>query len=330
MLNIFYQEPDPDRWFPFDRYPRKLIRRIVRGKARPGGVMMIALQLMKGLDKLGISYRYNDYNFIKKNPHEIACIIGKPHLLEKHKWNNPILFGAGIYSHPSEQPQLLQKHPSIQKILVPGSWMQHMFEPFYGAKVSSWPAGIDTDYWLPETKSNEFDFLIYNKILWDKETKIQTLLKPVIETLQRQNLTYQVIDYGSYSHGILRTKLKQSKAVIYFCEHETQGMAYQQILATDTPILAWDKGGYWEDPTYYPHKVQYKPVSSVPYWDNCCGLKFKTVTEFPVQLDLFLKFSKEKKFTPRSYITGNLSLEICVRKYLEIYHQVQQGLVRNL
>jgi len=329
-LNIFYEEPYPDRWFPLDRYPRKVIRRIIRGKTRPGGVMMIALQLMKGLDRLHVPYRFNDYRFIKKNPQEIACIIGKPHLLNKYQWKNPILFGAGVFSHPSDQPDFLKKYPAVQKILVPGNWMKDMFYPFYGDKTSIWPAGIDTQYWLPETKSNEFDFLIYNKIMWDKESKKQALLQPILETLQLQKLTYQIVNYGFYNHEILHTRIRQSKAVIYLSEHETQGIAYQQILATDTPILAWDKGGFWEDPSYYPHKVQYSPVSSVPYWDDRCGLKFKIMAEFPVRLNLFLRFLSEKQFAPRSYITENLSLEICAGKYLEIYEQVQQDLLKKL
>lgn len=327
MLNIFYEEPDPDRWLPYDHYPRKIIRRIIRGKTRPGGVMMIALQLMKGLDKLGVPYKFNDYNFIKKNPHQIACIIGKPHLLEKRKWKNPIIFGAGTFSHPLDYPDLLQKHPSIQKILVPGNWMLGMFQPFYNDKVSVWPAGIDTNFWLPEPKSNEFDFLIYNKIMWDKENVNQTLLQPILKTLQAQNLTYQFINYGAYYPELLQSKIKQSKAVIFLCEHETQGMAYQQILATDTPILAWDKGEFWEDPSYYPHRVQYKPVSSTPYWDDRCGIKFKDLVEFPTKLNLFLKLLADKQFTPRSYINENLSLEVCANKYLEIYKQVQQNLL---
>lgn len=325
-LNLFYEEPDPDRWFPFDRYPRKIIRRIVRGKTPPGGVMMIALQLMKGLDRLHIPYRFNNHKYIRNNPQEIACVIGKPHLLEKYQWRNPILFGAGIFSHPTDQPELFKQHPSIQKILVPGNWMKTMFQPFYGDKVSIWPTGIDTEYWKLESKSDEFDFLIYNKLRWNKENITKTLLNPVLEMLKMQNLTFQVINYGSYHSELLQTKIRQSKAAIFLCEHETQGMAYQQILATDTPILAWDKGEFWEDPSYYPHKVQYEPVSSVPYWDNRCGLKFKSAVDFQIKLNSFLGLLSEKQFSPRSYVVENLSLEVSTSKYLEIYQQIQQNL----
>lgn len=109
------------------------------------------------------------------------------------------------------------------------------------------------------------------------------------------------------------------------CEHETQGAAYQQILASGTPILAWDRGGYWQDPSYYPNKVKFEPVSSVPYWDNRCGLKFTNINEFAEKLDAFLKMISV--FKPRDFILENLTLEICAEKYLAIYKQVEQELV---
>src|SRR5258708_13088979 len=90
-LNIFYKEPDPDRWFKFDRYPRKIIRRILRGKQRPGGVATVAINLMKGLDKLGIPYRLNDFKYAKKYSDEIACIIGNPHILFEKQCQNPAI-----------------------------------------------------------------------------------------------------------------------------------------------------------------------------------------------------------------------------------------------
>mgnify|MGYP003296622018 CR=1 FL=1 len=51
VLNLFYAEPDPDRWLPFDRYPRRLLRRLIRGKPRPGGQTRVFLNLMAGLDE---------------------------------------------------------------------------------------------------------------------------------------------------------------------------------------------------------------------------------------------------------------------------------------
>lgn len=328
-LNIFYKEPETDRWFKYDRYPRKIIRRIIRGKQRPGGVMMVALELMRGLDKLNIPYRFNDFKYIKKHPEEIACIIGKPQLLDKIKWKNPIIFGAGVFSHPIDNPNLLTKYPTIKKILVPGPWMKEKFDPFYGHEmVEFWPVGIDTDKWNPAIKIAEArtDFLIYDKIRWQHDAFEDILIKPVQIEISKRGLTYEMIKYGNYTHAELIKQLSRCKAVIFLCEHETQGLAYQQILATGVPILAWDRGGFWQDPSYYPHKVKYGPVTSVPYWDDRCGSKFKDETDFPGALDDFLEKLETSSFTPRDYILENLTLEKCALDYVKIVEEVRKNL----
>ncbi|HTE02436.1 MAG TPA: glycosyltransferase [Mucilaginibacter sp.] len=321
ILNLFYEEPDPDRWIKYDRYPRKVIRRLVRGKQRPGGVMLVALNLMKGLDKIGVPYRFNDYQYIKRHPEEIACIIGKPQVLFDRNWQNPIIFGAGIYSHPIECPDLFERYPNVKRFLVPGEWMRDMCEPYYGDKVTAWPVGIDTEQWKPLEGEKTFEFLIYYKIRWQHDQMEKDLVEPITKTLDAQNISYQFIRYGNYTHDELTEKLRISKAVIFLCEHETQGSAYQQILATNTPILAWDRGGYWQDPAYYPRRVKYQPVSSVPYWDERCGLKFIDAEDFKEKLNDF--FNNLNTYNPRNYILENLTLEKCAENYLEIYRQVE-------
>jgi hypothetical protein len=320
-LNIFYAEPETDRWIKYDRYPRKWIRRLVRGKKKPGGVAMVAINLKKGLDKLNIPYRFNDFAYIKKHPDEIACIVGMSFLLFERKWKNPAIFGAGIYSHPMDYADVLTKYPNVKRILVPGEWMRKMFEPYYHDKVLSWPVGIDTELWSPAIKGKpEFDFLVYDKVRWKHDEYERELINPILAILAKLQLSYTTIRYGSYSHPELLDKLKKSRNAIFLCEHETQGLAYQQILATGTPVLAWERGGYWQDPYYYPHKVKFEPVSAVPYWDERCGLKFSGAVDFEAQLLAFLQY---KKFKPEAYILENLSLEKCAEKYLDIYRQVE-------
>ena len=323
-LNIFYEEPEFDRWIKYDRYPRNFFRRVLRGKPISGGVMMVALELLKGLDKLGISYRFNDYKYIKNHPEELACIIGKPHLLTKYQWENPILFGAGIFSHPTDNVDLLKLHPNIKKLLVPGEWMRNMFEPYYHEKVQSWPVGIDTNKWFKFVKTNK-KVLIYYKIRWDHERMNLELFFPIIRFLEDNNIDYDIIRYGFYKPDDLINKLKKSSCVIFLCEHETQGIAYQQILATDTPIFAWDRGGYWQDPSYYPN-VKYKDVTSVPYWDKSCGTKFSNFNEFIEKWDSFNTKLKEQYFSPRDYILKNLTLEICAEKYIQIVKSLENGI----
>jgi hypothetical protein len=323
-LNLFYEEPDPDRWFSHDKYVRRIVRRLVRGRSRPGGHAMIAINLMKGLDKLGVPYLLNDHQYIRSHPDEIACIIGKPQVLFENKWKNPILFGAAVFSHPIEHPDLFKTYPNIQKILVPGEWAGQMFAEFYGDKVAVWPAGIDTDHWKPYAGEKTIDFLVYDKIMWDYEQKKQDLLTPIIEILKKKKLTFEYIRYGQYKPDDLLQATERCRSALFLCEHETQGFAYQQLLAAGLPVLAWDKGGYWIDPSYYPHKVTYQPVSSTSYWDNRCGLKFKGLEEFEQQLDAFLVV--RNNFKPRDYILENLTLENCAAKYLQIYADAERNL----
>lgn len=324
MINIFYEEPDPDRWFKYDRYPRKLLRKLIRGKEKPGGVMMIALQLMKGLDRLGIPYRYNDYKYAKNNPNELIGVIGKPHLIFERKFKNPILFGAGVFSHPIECLNFFEEYPNVKKMLVPGEWMKTMCEPFYGDKMLSWPSGIDTDEWEDlSLQEKETDFLIYDKVRWEREKYTRELLDPIKAELNRSGFNFSTIRYGQYNHSELMSKLKRCRAVIFLCEHETQGQAYQQILSTNTPILAWDEAGYWRDPYYYPRKVLFKPVTSVPYWDERCGLKFSSSSDFHSQLLFFISKLSKGFFQPRTYITDNLTLEKSARQYADIYNALK-------
>lgn len=239
------------------------------------------------------------------------------------------MFGAGIYSHPVDCPDLFEKYPNVKRFLVPGEWMRQMCEPYYGDKVLAWPVGIDTEKWSPSNTEKKTDFLIYDKIRWHHDQFNDSLIQPILKILDANNLSYQFIRYGSYTHQELQDKLATSKAVIFLCEHETQGLAYQQILATNTPILAWDRGGYWQDPDYYPHKVKYQPVSSVPYWSGSCGEKFEGINDFEAKCLLFIQRLQAGNYSPRSYILDNLTLEKSALAYMEIVRSVNEDLTNS-
>ena len=320
-LNLFYQEPDSDRWVPFDRYPRRLVRRIVRGRPRPGGHKMVFLNLVKGLDRIGVPYRVNDFGHARRNPEELACIVGKPEVLSDHEWENPVLFGASVFSHPLNCPDLFERYP-VRRILVPGEWMREMFEPYYGDRVSAWPVGIDTDKWAPTGAPKDTDFLLYDKIHWDYERYAEELVRPIRDELDRRGLSYVGLRYGSYQPTDLAAALRRCRGAIVLGEHETQGIAYQQMLSSGVPVLAWDRGGYWRDPEFYPDRVKFGPVSSVPYWDERCGVTFAGAGEFNGALSEFLDELAAGRFAPRDYVLENLTLEKCARSYVSIVQEI--------
>ena len=321
-LNIFYEQPDADRWFKFDRYPRKLIRRIVRGKAAPGGQFLVYHNLIKGLNQLKYPYRVNDYRYLHKHPEEIACVIGKDEALFNHDWENPIVFGAAFGINPYQNPDILQEFP-IKKLIVPGKWLKQMFLPYGEENIAVWPVGIDTDTWKPAGHPKKKDFLVYNKIRWDKEIMDKTLVQPIRNALSAKNLSFTELKYGSYKPDDLKKALAQCRYAVFLCEHETQGIAYQQMLSAGVPVLAWDRGGYWQDPHWYPEKIKFSPVSSVPYWNNTCGVKFTGINNFSSRLNEFLTKAGENGFKPRDYILDNLTLAKCAQKYVDIINSVK-------
>jgi glycosyltransferase involved in cell wall biosynthesis len=200
--------------------------------------------------------------------------------------------------------------------------MRQMFEPYYGTNVMAWPVGIDTRYWQPLAGQKDIDVLIYNKIRWDHDAFAASLLDPIRTVLGHRKLRVEEIRYGFYRPEELWQQVQRAKSVLFLCEHETQGLAYQQVLAANVPVFAWDRGGYWQDPSYYPHAVQFKEVSSVPYWDDRCGMKFRDLGEFTEKLGDFWDKTQSGAFAPREYIMENLTLEKCAQQYLDIVEEI--------
>ena len=316
MLNLFYEEPEGDRWLPFDRFPRRIVRRVLRGKPEIGGQQRVSLNLRAGLDRLGVRYRFNDYDHARRNPKELACIIGKAQVLDKMEWKNPILFGAAVFSHPLDDPHLFERLP-VRKILLPGAWMKEMWQPYWDEAVAVWPVGIDTDRWQPRAAAEKpFDVLLYDKMRWEHERYESSLIEPIRGRLRQAGRSFREIRYGAYREVEFEAALAECRTMVFLCEHETQGIAYQQALAAGVPILAWDRGGYWQDPAYFPDKVKFQPVTSVPYWDERCGRTFAAIEEFDDAWDRFWDEARSGRFNSRSYILENLTLEQCARQYM--------------
>jgi glycosyltransferase involved in cell wall biosynthesis len=282
---------------------------------------MVFVNLCAGLDEIGVRYRVNDYRFAKANPNLPVGIVGKPHVVDAIPWKNPILFGASLMSHPLADPTLLARRP-IRRILVPGAWMREMCAPYWGDKVHSWPVGIDTDTWYPKPSSTgRADVLLYDKVRWQRPKFERELINPIINLLNSRNIRVELIRYGQYRPRQFSELLSRCRAMIFLCEHETQGLAYQQAMSCDVPVLAWDRMGSWQDPEYYPQRVDFSPVTSVPYWDSRCGERFTSASDFAAQFEIFWENAREARYNPRQFILENLTLARCARLYLQHWQQ---------
>ncbi|MGY8682850.1 glycosyltransferase [Bradyrhizobium sp. UFLA05-153] len=325
VLNLFFEERD-DRWFRGDRHLRPLLRRLLFGKPWISGQERVFLNLCAGLDRLGIRYRVNDYRHIRKHPEELACIIGRPFVLDRIAWKNPILLGVAMYNHPIDDPDLLKRAP-IKHIVVPCQWYVEMCRPGW-PNVEAWPVGIDTDVWtsLP-AEQKSVDVLLYDKVRWEHDRYETELIEPIRAHLKASGLSFEEVRYGSYKEDDYKAALARCRTMIFLCEHESQGIACQQALASNVPVLAWERGGAWQDPGYFPHKVRFEGgVTSVPYWDERCGMKFANAEGFKSRWAEFWAHSEAGDFKPRDYVLDNLTLEKGALHYYEIAQAVMQRL----
>jgi glycosyltransferase involved in cell wall biosynthesis len=177
---------------------------------------------------------------------------------------------------------------------------------------------IDTEQWQPLANTHKTtDFLIYDKIFPDAEKAAPAFKPALLAELQARNLTCEVIRYGEYVPKDFQKALSRCKAMIFLSETESQGIAYQECLSSGVPVFAWNRG-WWLDPL----NAAKIPASSVPYFDDRCGMKFDGLPQFKERLGEFMEKLHAGKFSPRDYILENLTLEKCAQRYLDILEEV--------
>lgn len=321
-IHIYFKKPpEEDRFVKGDRWVRPIIRRIIRGK-KIGGVEKVFVNLCKGLDLLKVPYAVNsDFRKIKPHDKVIALGVGK-HALKGYNRSNSIVAGIALMTHPSEWPSLLTDYPVV-KYLQHSSWATKVYTEYFGKTVCAmWPAGIDTYTWTPDKgQVKDLDFLIYNKVHNKQTNYAQTLVKPIKDLLEKKGYVFEEIFYGNYKQTDYRKLLHRSKAMLFISEHESQGFACCEALAMDVPILAWDNG-FCLDPNRFKWNAPIIPATSVPFFDERCGDRFKNISEFEKKLVPFVEQINSKAFQPRDYILENLTLEKSAHRMLEILEEV--------
>ncbi len=89
----------------------------------------------------------------------------------------------------------------------------------------------------------------------------------------------------------------------------------------NVPVFAWDQG-YYLDPNRFGWGQPVIPATSVPLFDDHCGMTFKDMTEFESRLNIFWSHVKDGDFTPRQYVLENLTLKKSAARMLEIISEV--------
>ncbi|MEZ4979818.1 MAG: hypothetical protein R2772_11055 [Chitinophagales bacterium] len=303
---LFYEK---HKWDYVERYSKRSV----------SGFYSWYLRLCKCLRESGYQVHENNYSLAEENPNYPIGIVGTPKCIPGWKLKNPAILGPSMYDHPRINPNLM-KDKRFRYYIVTCKWFKKIFNPYFGNRCVIWNAGIELDEWPDFKKERKtIDFLVYDKIKWNRDILVPQILEPILCELRSRNLTFEVLRYGNISHREYKDALARSRSMLFMCEYETQGMAYQEALACNLAVLAWDFG-YWTDPQWQVYCDKPIRATSVPYFSPQCGARFKSVSDFPKILDKFL--NEGQKFMPREFIEKDMSLRQSAEKYVKLYFSI--------
>lgn len=326
---LFYKEYESDKFVPGDRYLKRILRplyhRLHHRQKKTG--FAVSFELMcSALTKAGYDVHVNDYKTARDHPDYPVGLVGFPVLLKDWKLSNPAILGPSLFDHPMLEPRLFDDS-RFRKYVVLAPWTKDLFATVYGSRCFGWFAGIDTDLW-PDLSAHpkQYDFLVYDKVRWDHDSYQTSLIEPILRILDAKGLTYRVVRYKMHDHATYRSMLGEARGLLFLCEHETQGLAYQEAMASGVPVLAWDRG-YWADPLWNKFAAEPPAASSVPFFSPACGETFKGVDDFEKALDRFR--SKSIAYRPRDYVISSLSPLTSARIYAEQYFSLLEPQERD-
>lgn len=299
------------------RFLRYAKRSLCRQQVRTGFYTAF-LALVSSLKAAGCNVRVNDFAAATKRPHYPIGIAGYPSIIKKITLPNPIIFGPGDFGTPPAAVAVAGDQ-RFKLLIQPSDWFSDMYRPYCGDKMFTWFAGIDTENWSDYSKDpKDLDYVVYDKIRWYRDERVPGILERITRYLDKNGRSYVVLRYGHHHHKEFQNTLKHARALIFICEHETQGLAYQEALSCNVPVLAWDEGEMI-DPILKPYMTDELNISSVPYFDDKCGMKFR-ISDFEKTCNAF--WENISGFAPRDYVKTNLSLELSASKYLEAYASI--------
>ena len=248
--------------------------------------------LLSGLNKLNVDYQPNNPT---PSSDDVIVSLHNHNIINTNHITNAFI-GPNICVLPIDSQIIMNQQ--YKKTIVPSEWVKKLYMRWLPEdKLVVWPVGIDTDLFSDksnETKTN--DCLIYLK------RRSQSELNTIKELLNRKGQSFEIVEYGSYNETEFIEKISRSRYGIILDNTESQGVAIEEMMSCNLPLLVWDVT-HWVD-----RGEEYKiEATSIPYWSNECGVKF---TEHAELENKYLHFLKEiHTFAPRDYILNNLTLE---------------------
>mgnify|MGYP001224985816 FL=1 len=193
------------------------------------------------------------------------------------------------------------------KIVVASSSAKEDLEQITGLSVSNQvsilPVGVYSESEIFNFQNQrklidnyQFDCLIYFK---NREFKS---LNEIISFLKNKNIRYKVLTYGDYKNKQLVKYALKSKFGLILGSTESQGIAINELMATNLPLFVIDKNiNNYENLKLYG--------TTVPYWSSECGEKILDLNDFKMNFQKFLKNYESNTYKPNNLINEKLSFE---------------------
>lgn len=193
------------------------------------------------------------------------------------------------------------------KIVVASSSAKEDLEQITGLSVSNQvsilPVGVYSESEIFNFQNQrklidnyQFDCLIYFK---NRELKS---LNEIISFLKNKNIRYKVLTYGDYKNKQLVKYALKSKFGLILGSTESQGIAINELMATNLPLFVIDKNIN----NYENIKLH---GTTVPYWSSECGEKILDLNDFKMNFQRFLKNYESNTYKPNNLINEKLSFE---------------------
>ena len=221
--------------------------------------------------------------------------------------------GPNLYVLPRDIPPktdlsgVLYLHPCEWAVAV---WRAAGFE---ACEMAAWPVGIDLDEFRPCLQPEaRRGVLVYHKQRREDE------LERICASLDRASVPHQIIRYGSYDEADYLAALRQADLVVWHGCHESQGIALQEALAMDVPVLVCDVTRLSEQVGgHFPPELDRVPVTAAPHFDATCGRRTYSLDDVGVVAAEMLE--QRSSFSPRTYVETNLSVEGQARRFVALW-----------
>jgi hypothetical protein len=264
---------------------------------RNWGPGKLAFNTIKGFEQMGIDHvinDYGDYNF---------CICGDKFnkFFLKEKIENSII-GPCSLNTPIDN---ISAFSMYEKFIVASEWYMNNWKTYGVINVDYWFGGIDTKTFIDKKNIDTDSCFIYYKNRNYNELKI------IVDILEKNNIKYQILNYGKYTEQEFMDINNNSKFGVILSNTETQGFAIMESMSMNTPLFVLDKN-IWQN--------TYNEATSVPYFSDECGI---VVSESNMNSEYieykFNEFlSKIDNYNPRQLIENeyniNKSIELLLKK----------------